>query len=215
MSVFEFNDYKFFLLRTVEQNRHVRGYKSRLAEAAGCKNSFISQVLHGHVHLTPEHAVGLAHFWAFSATEREYFLELVNHARSGTPELRAHIMARLARLRLDACGGKGCAADWVDGSGEVSTASAAATASHPTVAYYSTWYHAAIHMLTAHGEFSSVDSIGSHLHLAEGAVCESLSLLESLGLCACQAGRWMQVEARPPVLQRQPSGIVDFGRVTS
>ncbi|MFX6794117.1 hypothetical protein ABTH15_20060, partial [Acinetobacter baumannii] len=76
-------DYKQFLLLQVAAHAGEYGYKSKLAVAAGCQKSFFSQVLNAHVHRTPEHALGLARFWKLNRLERDYFLELVNHARAG------------------------------------------------------------------------------------------------------------------------------------
>jgi len=65
-NVFNHLDYKDFLKIQIEENHEAYGYKSRLAKAANCQKSFLSQVLNSHIHLTPEHAVGLCQFWKFS-----------------------------------------------------------------------------------------------------------------------------------------------------
>lgn len=185
MNIYEFSDYKEYLQAQVDENRHVRGYKSRLAEAAGCKNSFISQVLHGHVHLTLEHAVGLALFWQLSPCEREFFVELVNLARAGTPGLRNHVQARLQTLRSAAKASVG------PESGD------SGRGRQGRDAYFSEWQHSAVHMLIAVPGFRRPEVISSRLGISLEQVSASLRLLEDLGLCRLEDSGWVQPLSRP------------------
>src|SRR5262245_16853080 len=98
MSVFSFRDYKAFLRARMGSGR---GQIAALAQAAGCHRSYFSQVLHSHVQLTPEQAVGLGEFWERSRAELDFFCLLVDHARAGSPRLRARIEEKLDRLRRE------------------------------------------------------------------------------------------------------------------
>src|ERR1700722_8117600 len=99
MNLFENTDYKDVLHTQIAANRDRRGYRSELAQAAGCQLSFLSQALHSHVHLTPDHAAGLATFWGFDHDERDYFLELVNLARAGSQVLKKILLKRLEEIK--------------------------------------------------------------------------------------------------------------------
>jgi hypothetical protein len=97
-SVFEFEDYKQYLLARL-RGFDGRGAQSAVAGALRCKPSFLSKVLHRKTHLTPDHAVALAEYWGMQAREAEYFRELVQLGRAGTPLLRAVIQRRLSDLK--------------------------------------------------------------------------------------------------------------------
>src|SRR5687768_13356982 len=90
MRIFNFLDYKKYLKEVIRENRGTHGYKTRLAKAAGCRSSYLSQVLHGNFDLSPEHALGLANFWGLSTTEKDFFIQLVHLARAGTKELKKY-----------------------------------------------------------------------------------------------------------------------------
>ena len=106
MDVFSAKTYKEYLHYQVDRHGHVKGYKSRLSEAARCQNSFLSQVLHSHADLTPEHALGLTYFWEFSEEERSHFLDLVHLARAGTVSLRDYLSHRLDESRENRTGAR-------------------------------------------------------------------------------------------------------------
>jgi len=96
--LFSFVDYKEFLKNKVRLAR-TRGMQSEIARAIRCQPSFLSKVLSGKVHLTPDHAVLLAHHWKMTLEEAEYFRELVQLGRASTPVLRQVIEGRLANLK--------------------------------------------------------------------------------------------------------------------
>jgi len=97
--MFNFTDYKNLMREKIKENQHVRGYQTSLAKGAGCQRSFISQCINSHIHITPDHAAGLGKFWGFDEDESEYFLELVNYARSGSKQLKSIIKRKLGRLK--------------------------------------------------------------------------------------------------------------------
>ena len=60
-NVFEFLDYRKFLTAVIEKQSRTKGFRALLASGAGCQRTYLSMALHGKVHLTPEHALGIAH----------------------------------------------------------------------------------------------------------------------------------------------------------
>jgi uncharacterized protein (TIGR02147 family) len=104
MNIYEATNYKDFLGTKILAYRMVKGYKSKLAKAAGFSPSFLSQVIHGHVELTPEHALRLAQFWELNENETDYFMLLVDHSRAGSIILRNRISQKMEAFKQSVLG---------------------------------------------------------------------------------------------------------------
>lgn len=97
--VFSCSNYREFIHATIDENHETRGYQSRLAEAARCQRSFLSQVLNSHVHLTPDQAANLCEFWKLDSLETEYFTDLVLLERAQSRSLKRIVSTRLQRAK--------------------------------------------------------------------------------------------------------------------
>lgn len=171
MTIFSTMDYKKYIRTQVEANAEEYGYKSKLADAAGCQKSFFSQVLNSHVQLTPEHALGLSKFWKLNPKEREYFLELVNFARAGTKELSDYIKEKLQALRKENENlGKRFAQPQLSVTDDLGAV------------YYSNWHYMAIHMGVTVPQWQNAGKLAKRLQLPEAFVVESLKQLQNLEL---------------------------------
>jgi transcriptional regulator with XRE-family HTH domain len=73
MQVYSHSNYREFIKDKARENRGQSGYKTRMAKAAGCQLSYLSQVLRGSANLTLEHAVGLSKLWELNEEETEIF----------------------------------------------------------------------------------------------------------------------------------------------
>jgi uncharacterized protein (TIGR02147 family) len=183
INVFDYTDYRLFLRAQIEAHNETRGYQSRLAEAAGCKRSFLSQVLHSNVSLTPDQAAGLSQFWNLSEDETDWFMELVALARAGSPQMR-----RLCTRRLDTI--KMRRANLSERLKPSRLHSAQSQAE-----YYSSWYWSAIHMMTCIPAYTTPTKISERLQLRLSLVEETLAALEKMGLVKSKNGRsWHSVE---------------------
>ena len=178
MNVFRHLDYKHVLKDYLKENADVFGCKSRLAEAAGCQKSFLSQVLGGPVHLTPDHASGLADYWKLSGAEREYFMELVQLGRAGTKSLREYSRKRIDQLRRD----QENLSKRIKQKQEIPEA-------HASI-YYSAWHFSAVHILLTIPAFRTAEKIAARLALSVEFANEILSTLESIGLATRLKGEW-------------------------
>lgn len=177
-SVFEFDDYKAFLKATEKSRAHFeRGFRSRLAEALGCQNAYISNILNKESHFSLEQSLKICMFLKLSITERKFFLALVEHARAGTQELRAHFNAEISAMRTKHLALK-------DRVGTAFTISTEAQS-----IYYSHWSYAAIHMLTTLPGHRDVNDVAEALRLPIETVRSSLLFLSSVGLVKEQRGR--------------------------
>ena len=78
-----------------------RGLIRELADVSGCQRSYFSQVLGSHVQLTNDHAYGLCAFWKWGEIEREYFLALVEFARSASKTYRSYLEERMRELKSE------------------------------------------------------------------------------------------------------------------
>jgi uncharacterized protein (TIGR02147 family) len=176
-SVFAFEDYLDVLNEKIKQNRELRGYRTLLAQKAGCQLSYLSQTVAGSAHLTPEHAAGLAAFWNFSRDESEYFINLVHKARAASPLLRELIESRLQELKISA---NQIESKIRDPRLERETEQAF---------YYSNWLYSAIHTLVSIPEFQTESAISARLQVPLATVHASLVELEKMKLVARVNGR--------------------------
>ena len=182
MSVFEFTDYKAFLRAQIEAHSETRGYQTKLAEAAGCQRAFVSQVLHGEAQLTFDHAAGLCDFWKFRETESDYFIELLQLARAGTPALRSLVQRRLEAIQIQ--------------HSELSTKfkSTGKLSEAEQSVYYSNWIYSAIHVLTSIGSFQTETALADRLGVDIAIVRAALNELEGLRLIEKKSGKWKPSE---------------------
>lgn len=189
-SIYLVADYKEFLQNQIASHKTEKGYRSRMAEAAGCKLSYLSQVLNGAVHLMPEHACGLAGFWGLSSIETQYFVDLVNYDRAGTKSLRNMLHERLKATR--------------DAQQKLSTHIKSSSISDEASQkeYYSVWYTIAIHVLISIEKYQTVDAIAARLGLPLATVTTSLKTLEKLGRAALAGSKW-KVKGPPIHLPRE------------
>ena len=177
-NVFKYLDYKEFLKQEISDRAEKRGFITRLAEAAGCQRAYLSQVIHSHVQLTPEHACNISLFLEMNDLESDYFLLLVDHGRAGTPLLRQRLSLRMEAIRQKS---ENLAERFQ---------SASLISPEEQNRYYSAWLWSAIHMLVSAPAFQTVEVIMLRLGVPRSQVLEILSGLESMGLVEHQKGRW-------------------------
>src|SRR5688572_30212172 len=100
-SVYEFEDYKEYLLARFPTQGAGRGSRARLAERLRCQPAFVSQVLGTATHLSLEHAAVVDEFLEHSDAESHYFLLLVHRGRAGSQNLRKYYDSQLELLRRE------------------------------------------------------------------------------------------------------------------
>lgn len=170
MSVYDHSDYKSYLKSIIEENQEVRGYQTKLASAAGCQRAYISQVLRGIAHLTPDQAVALCQYWNFDETQTDYYLELVSLARAGTQLLRDKILRRIHTIRSSIS------------AVETRINRSEYLATEDQYIYYSSWHWAAVHVLSSIPSFQSATSISERLSMRTQAVEKTLHELHRMGV---------------------------------
>lgn len=183
MTVFEALNSISFIQHMIKQNREVRGYQSRLAEAAGTHGSYLSRVLGGQVPLTPDQAAGLADFWLLNRDGTDYFIGLVNFERAGSQKLRNVLERQLADIRKQQ----------ENISQRLKSAKVIETSDFGI--YYSAWHYSAIHMLVLISGFQSTHSLMNRLGLPSAVVENALNVLASLNLVKKTGNRWQVIES--------------------
>jgi uncharacterized protein (TIGR02147 family) len=167
--IFEFRDYKHYLSDLSERSQAVgRGYGRKLAEAAGCRTAYISQVLRGSAQLSLEQALGISRMLGHSDHENEFFLLLVQHERASTIDLKSYFKRKidtLARNRL-----------------QKKMPRSASLPDSSQATYYASWYFIAVHMALTIDGLREPLAIAQRLSLSLERVREVLEFLENAGL---------------------------------
>lgn len=94
------SNYREIILSYLNDNRLVKGYRSKMAKAAGFHPSVLSQVLSRSLQLTPEQSLGLCQFWGMDPRKTEYFITLVNYERASSKALKKFLKTKLDGIRL-------------------------------------------------------------------------------------------------------------------
>lgn len=182
MEVFEFEDYRAYIEHQIELNAAQRGYRSRLAESAGCRLSYLSQVLSGRVQLTPDQAAGLCNLWGLEPERTDYFLALVHLDRAGSPALKTALKRQLQQLQARH-------------RESIRRASAAVVLPLEQLAlYHSGWHRMTLHALISIEEFQTVHAIAPRLRLSPQEVIGLLGDLEQMGLARRVGERWQSLD---------------------
>jgi uncharacterized protein (TIGR02147 family) len=177
--IFDYDDYKKYLHGLFQsQPSQGHGFRSRLAEAAGCRVSYVSQVLNQDANFSLEQAENLNSLLEHNSEESDFFLLLVQYGRAGSHALRARLKEQILRFRQKRLVLK----DRVDIKASLSVVD--------QMTYYSAWYYAAIHMLVMVPEYRTREAISRYLKLTLEKVSETLKFLTSVGLVKNEGGKY-------------------------
>lgn len=181
MDPFPFDDYKDVLRAAIKAASGKRGYQGAMAAAAGCKSSYLSQVLSGPAHLTPDHGIGVAEFLGLADLASDYFLNLLHAARAATPKLKARLSAQRMTLKKqrDDLMARFAGARPPDVTAEGATR------------YYSHWRYAALHLMLGIPALQTPAALAPRLGLSVRKTQEMLESLAAMSLAALEGGRWV------------------------
>ena len=176
--VFDYLNYKRYLQDVIKHRPGAgHGFRTRIAKAADCQVSYVSEVLNKASHFSLEQAEAINELLDHTPEESEFFLMLVQLERAGSRKLRDRIRnsidnALKARLVLK---------DRVDIKAGIS--------SEDQPIYYSSWQYAAVHLLGTIKAYQRPDLIAEYLRLPAKRVNEIVDFLVSLGLLKIDRGR--------------------------
>ncbi len=181
--LFDFEDYRAFIHHQIEHHKTIRGYRTRLATAAGCRLSYLSQVLNSHVQLTPDQAAGLCQFWSFEPERTDYFLALVHLDRASTPALKA-VLLRQMREQQE--------------RHRENVRRASQTVVLPleqAALYHASWHRMAVHALVSIQAYRTAQAIAQRLRLSAGETQTYLLELERMSLVIREGELWRSSDA--------------------
>jgi len=178
--VFSYQSYKKFLKDLIESMG--RGAVAKLAEAAGCNRTYLSQCFFSKVQLTSDHILGIAEYLQLSEEEEDFLLLLLLYERASNRKTQQRIkikMDKLIQANLELSKKIKSKFD----SDELSE--------EQKQKYYSSWKYAAVHSAVSIRDFSSTISISKKLHLSEQEVSLILKDLEEMNLLEGASGKWV------------------------
>lgn len=181
ISPFSFDDYKEYIHAQMASSTKLRGLVSEMADACGCQRSYFSQVIHSHIHLTPDHALALAEYLNLSKTESKYFCLLVDLARAATPKLKRNIQEELSDLKKQ---NENLSQRFKKQSVEPG---------ERELLYYSAWYYSAAHVLLTIPKFQSTEAISQKIGLPAAQVQKILHDLERQNFIKRDGKKWLHV----------------------
>lgn len=170
-SVFSYKDYKIYLSRVLEERSQIhKGQRLRLAEFLNCRPSYVSQVLNGDLHLSPEQAFAVNKFLGLTETESRFFLSLVHYARAGSQDLKKYHDMEIKKQLDD----HALVKNRVQSNRSLSEMDQAK--------YYKSWILAAIHMIVSIPEYRKREKIADALGLPQKTVNEAVEFLLNIGM---------------------------------
>lgn len=197
MSVFEYDDYKKFIIELLlDMPRKGYGQFRKIADHLGVNSVVITQIFKGDRELSTEHAWELAQYLGLSELETRYFILLVSSARSGTVRLKQHYTRELAELRARARDLKNRVPQDTQLSEEA------------RAMFYSNWYYSAIRLVSSIDGYQNVDAIADYLGLPRGVVKQASDFLLKQGLMVESRGalkmgpRLTHLESTSPLISR-------------
>lgn len=177
-SVFERKSYKEFLKTWLsEQPNNGHGLKSKLAIFLRCRLAYLSRVLNGDAHLTPEQAARVARFLGLNSVESRYFRLLVDLERAGTADLKEILSAELNELKRSNYSIK-----------------ARLNIEQPLDAlaeqeYYASWQISAAHLALTIPGTDSVEKLAQTLNLPLERTRQLIATLKQCGLITEKSGK--------------------------
>jgi uncharacterized protein (TIGR02147 family) len=172
MSVFFFQDYKAFITDHIHKlPRKGRGEISRIAKILGVHQTLISLVLTGERDLTLEQGHDLATDLGLSQLEQEYFLLLIQSARSGNQRYKKFVQEKLDQIRLESQK----LSKRVDHSKILSD--------QERSVIYSSWIYSAVRLFCSTDEKGrTIEEVQKRFQLSRSRALDILNFLEHSGL---------------------------------
>lgn len=190
--IFSFTDYRSYLKDAAESFETTWGVWTKFAKAAGCQTPYLSQVMKEKAHLTADHVIGLAEFLRLNEDETEFFFLLLDLGRAGTPKLRKHLSARMAKIRKAR-----------ENLSERLKKPRFETQQTESL-YYSAWFWSAMHVIVSIPEFQTTAAIANRLMLPVDFIHNALEKLEELGIVNRDGEKWKHGAADIHVPKNSP-----------
>jgi uncharacterized protein (TIGR02147 family) len=176
--IFSARDYKVIMDHYLRKSGN-RGALSRAAEALSCQRSYLSRIISGEMHLTPDQAYLLARFWKLKPLEVEYFQILVDLDRAGSIDYREHLKIRLAELVKKN-----------ESLTERMQRPQPLLTNMQEAIYFSSWHWTAIHFLTSISGYQSLSALSEKLGINKENLKIFLEQLGEIGFIKQSGSHW-------------------------
>ncbi len=171
-SVFDFGDYRSYLLFALGPAGHRTGARTRACKELGCHATYLSQVLTDKVELSLEYGEAFNRFFKHRANEADYFILLLLRDRAGSAQLRERFQTQIEAIRSRQRSLKS----------RVKEVSDLSTDAHEQ--FYSSWIYGAVHALASLPKYVSQKSVADSIGLTSGRVSDVFLFLQKIGLVA-------------------------------
>jgi uncharacterized protein (TIGR02147 family) len=183
-AIFEFDDYKTYVLDWVKQQPHGgHGQYRRMAAQMRVHSTLLSHVFRGSKELTSEQACALASFLKLGELDTDYLLALVEQNRAGSRELKAAVARRLFQLKER------------HSQLEHRVPGARTLSGEERTVFYSQWYYSAVRLAASLPGMLDAESIAGRLGVPRELVRDALAFLLGAGLLK-QQGNGYQLAAK-------------------
>lgn len=176
MRIWDFTEYRPYLIAALGGERSRTGRRKSLAEHIPVHTTFVSQVLKGRAELSLEQGEAVNSFLGHTDEEGEYFLMMLLKDRAGTTPLRRRFESKIKvmrdqRLNIQSrLGAKG------------------AVSEKDREKFYSTHYYGALHVLAGIPGFRTVEKMAEALRLSKARVQEMVDFCLRIGVLKTDAG---------------------------
>lgn len=169
-SIFEFTDYREYLLSRFSVTGATRGRRSQWAKQLQVKPPFITLVMQKKIDLSPEHIPPTNEFLGHSKDEGHFFTILVLRERAATLKLKQYYDEQIIDF-LDQRKKR------LENKHEMNVLSPI----HQSV-YFSKWYYSAIRLLVSISKYQTRPALSERLNLPLSTITDAVETLMKLGL---------------------------------
>jgi len=174
MTIFDFKDYKLYLKHIIESSK--RGIITRLAEAAGCQRSYLSQALSTQVNLTSDQIYNISIFLGLNEDEQEFLLLLLEHEKAASFSYKKRIQKKIETLKQN--------------SKRLTKKVSSKNSKEINPKYYSAWYYSAVHIASSINEIRTEKDFARLLNLDLVTIRKTLKDLKSWSLVSFKDEAW-------------------------
>ena len=170
MRLWDFTDYRGYLLEKLGPDGSRTGLRKQLAAAIPVHTTFVSQVLKGRAEFSLEQTEAINSFFEHTTDEGEYFLLLVMKDRAGSDKLRERFSRRIQVMRDERLN--------IQRRLDVTDA----ISEKDREKFYSSFVYGAVHVLTGIPQFKTIDALADALKLSKARVREIAEFMLRLGV---------------------------------
>lgn len=171
MELFEFENYKHFVLETLK-TRPKGGYGEyvKIAKALNIHTTMVTHIFRGDHHLSTEQALKLCEYFNLNELETDYFVALVLSERAGDQRAKNFYGKKLIEIRERSLA--------INKRFEIKNE----LSESDRALFYSSWVYSAIRLLTAVPHGQTLLMLSEALQIQARVVKQTLEFLNSRGL---------------------------------